>query len=305
MSVSHIRYRRLGYLALNVSDLERSRAFYTDVVGLTDDGAGSADRVYLRCSDKHHDLLLVRGDVPGVKRAAWQMESRDALEAARAHFTEIGLALRPVDAAECRDLGIEEAFRIGEPTTGVVFEFYATMAELAPFVPTHTDIQRLGHIVLSSTDRPATEAFLREHMNFRVSDRVENIVSFMRCFPNPLHHSLGVGGGTRIGLNHINFMVSNIDDIGRAYHRVKANGVKIVYGPGRHPPSDSIFLYFLDPDGMTVEYSFGMEEFPEVGAREARLLPAKLESLDSWAAVPDPEFGKHGELERLPAESAA
>lgn len=299
MSVSQIRYRRLGYLALNVSDLDKSRAFYTDILGLTDDGAGGGGRAYLRCSDKHHDILLVRGDMPGVKRAAWQMESDEALEAARAHFADIGLAPRPVSEAECHDLGIGAAFRISEPTTGVTFEFYATMAELPAFQPAHTRIERLGHIVLSSTDRPATEAFLREQMNFRVSDRVENIVSFMRCFPNPLHHSLGVGTGKRNGLNHINFMVSDIDDIGRAYHRVKANGIKIVYGPGRHPPSDSIFLYFLDPDGMTVEYSFGMEEFPEIGAREPRLMPAKLESLDSWAAVPDPEFGQHGDFERL------
>ena len=37
MSVSQIRYRRLGYLALNVSDLDKSRAFYTDILGLTVD----------------------------------------------------------------------------------------------------------------------------------------------------------------------------------------------------------------------------------------------------------------------------
>lgn len=299
MSVSQIRYRRLGYLALNVSDVERSRDFYTRIVGLVETDASTPDRVFLRCSEKHHDIMLVRGDVPGVKRAGWQMESREALDALKAQFRDIGLAPRPVGDLECLELGIGEAFRISEPTTGVTFEFYADMAELPPFEPVHAAIQRLGHIVLSSTDRPATETFLLEQMNFRVSDRVENVVSFMRCFPNPFHHSLGVGAGTRNGLNHINFMVSNIDDIGRAYHRVKANSTKIVYGPGRHPPSDSIFLYFLDPDGMTVEYSFGMEEFPEVGAREPRLLPASLESLDSWAAVPDPEFGKHGEFERM------
>lgn len=44
----------------------------------------------------------------------------------------------------------------------------------------------------------------------------------------------------------------------------------VVFGPGRRPASTSVFLYFLDPDGMTLEYSFGMEEFPQIGARAPR-----------------------------------
>ncbi len=48
---------------------------------------------------------------------------------------------------------------------------------------------------------------------------------------------------------------------------------------------------------MTVEYSFGMEEFPEVGAREPRMLEPVPESLDTWGAVPDPMFGKCGVIE--------
>ena len=68
-------------------------------------------------------------------------------------------------------------------------------------------------------------------------------------------------------------MVSEIDDIGKAIWRCNKNDVPIVRGPGRHPPSDSVFFYVLDPDGITVEYSFEMEEFPEHGARPARELP--------------------------------
>lgn len=305
MSVSDIRYRRPGYLALNVSDLGKSREFYTRLIGLNDDDPNSTGRAFLRCSNRHHDLVLNEGGTVGIKRVAWQMESDTALAAARAHFQAIGLDMIDIDPSEAEELGIGTAFRISEPTTGATFEFYVDMEPAPDFEPTHTQIERLGHVVLGSENREETEKFLVEHLNFRVSDRVDGIVSFMRCFPNPLHHTLGVGAGGRNCLNHINFMVADIDDIGRAFHRMQANGVKIVYGPGRHPPSDSIFLYFLDPDGMTVEYSFGMETFPEVGAREPRLMPATRESLDSWAAVPDSSFGKHGEIERLDGTAMA
>jgi 2,3-dihydroxy-p-cumate/2,3-dihydroxybenzoate 3,4-dioxygenase len=96
-------------------------------------------------------------------------------------------------------------------------------------------------------------------------------------------------------------MVSDIDDVGRAWHRMTKAGVKIAFGIGRHPPSGSVFLYFYDPDGMTVEYSFGMEEFPEAGAREPRMLEPVPESLDTWGAVPDAAFGRVGVIEGAPA----
>ena len=54
-------------------------------------------------------------------------------------------------------------------------------------------------------------------------------------------------------------MVTDIDDIGKAVYRARKLDAPIVFGPGRHPPSESSFFYFLDPDGMTLEYSFGME----------------------------------------------
>src|SRR3546814_611342 len=87
-----------------------------------------------------------------------------------------------------------------------------------------------------------------------------------------------------------------IDDVGRAINRMKKAEVPIVFGPGRHEPSGSIFLYFLDPDGMTTEYSFGMEEFEEEDARPPRALEAKPEVLDTWGSLPDPRFGKGGAI---------
>ena len=128
-------------------------------------------------------------------------------------------------------------------------------------MPSVAKIARLGHVVLFVKDHKASEKFFLEQLNFRASDRVDGIVTFMRCFPNPLHHSFGLGKAGENRLNHVNFMVTDIDDIGRAMWRMKKNDVPIVFGPGRHPPSESVFLYFLDPDGLTLEYSFGMEEF--------------------------------------------
>jgi len=300
MAISDIRFKQLGYAALNVTDLTRSATFYQTIVGLSREDDPQAGCIYLRCSDKHHDIVLTQAAEPGLKRLGWEMESSAALEAVRIHFEEVGIEMSAVSSEEAASLGIEEAFRATEPTTGCTFEFYIAMRRASsPWEPTHTKIARLGHVVLNSTDHAATERFLLEHLNFRVSDRIEGIVTFMRCFPNPYHHSLGVGIGPVNALNHVNFMVTDLDDVGKGNNRMKQNKVPIVFGLGKHPPSESVFLYYLDPDGMTIEYSFGMEEFPEVAPREPRKMAPNLSSIDYWGGMPDPAFAKVGKLEPL------
>jgi 2,3-dihydroxy-p-cumate/2,3-dihydroxybenzoate 3,4-dioxygenase len=302
MPAQDIRYDRLGYVALNVTDLERSSRFYEDVLGLERVSSDLGDRAFFRCGPHHHDIVLHQAPAPGLKRLGWAMEDAGALAAARGHLSSIGLAPASVDEDESAALAIEAAIRVAEPNTGAVFEFFIGMAPApAPYRVTHTKIARLGHVVLNVADRAETERFLCEALNFQVSDRIEGAVSFLRCFPNPYHHSLAVGGGGKPGLNHVNFMVSEVDDIGKALWRCKAADAPIVFGPGRHPPSESMFLYFLDPDGLTLEYSFGMEEFPEVDARPPRLMPAGMQSIDYWGAMPDPRFAKVGVIETIPS----
>ncbi|MBR9909263.1 MAG: bleomycin resistance protein [Gammaproteobacteria bacterium] len=301
MIVDDIRYQCLGYLALNVTDLGESRHFYEALVGLKGDAPSANGMAFLRCSCKHHDILLIENATQtGLKRIGWQMESAHALAAVREQCQVKGLAIVDVERKEAELLGIGDAFRISDPTTGVTLEFYAQMHQAETHnQATHTQIQRLGHVVINSTDRDATRDFYLNTLNFKVSDEISGMVTFTRCFPNPYHHSLGLGSGAENCLNHINFMVDDLADIGKANNRIKQHGYQVVWGPGKHPPSESLFLYFLDPDGFTVEYSCGMEEFPEHNPRVARDMPAVMESLDYWGGIPGPDFGKKGCFEAL------
>ena len=292
-----MRYRKLGYVALNVTDLDRSAAFYGGLLGLEPMGEVGAARAF-RCSANHHDVLLYPADKPGLKRIAWEMESDDTLAAAQRHFAEAGFAPVPVGVEECEHLHQGSGFRVTEPSTGATFEYYETQDRPAdPYAPTVARIQRLGHVVLNVERFERTLASLTGTFGFAVSDTIGEMVAFLRCFPNPFHHSLAVARADGNRLNHVNFMVSDIDDIGRAIYRMKAADVPIVFGPGRHVPSDSIFLYFLDPDGLTIEYSFGMEEFPEQDARPPRKLEPRLDILDSWGGRPTARMASVGTIE--------
>ena len=92
------RYRKLGYVALNVTDIPRTLEFLTQSFGLEDVGTGPAGEQFLTSGREHHDVVLHRNREPGFVRAAWEMETPEDVEKAYAHFERLGL--KPVAGNE-------------------------------------------------------------------------------------------------------------------------------------------------------------------------------------------------------------
>lgn len=292
-----IRYNKLGYVELNVSDLERSKAFYRDIVGLEYLGEGLNGSALFRCDEDRYSLVLHQKEPAGFHCVGWMLEDDSQFEVLHRALRDASVPFEELSASECATRHLGRATRMVEAHTKATMEFYLPESdETFLFTSSHTKIQRLGHVVFHAVDSTAAISFFRDVLNFRESDILGEVAMFMRPFPNPYHHGLGINTGQPV-FHHLNFMVSEIDDIGRGLNRLNKNNVPIVYGPGRHPPSDSVFLYFLDPDGMTLEYSFGMEEFPETDPRPARTLPPTMESVDTWGAPRDPRFGSTGVMD--------
>ncbi|WP_375207839.1 VOC family protein [Hyphococcus sp.] len=289
-----IRYKRLGFAVLSVTNLDESTEFYADRVGLLLSKQGDG-KAFLRCSEKPFDLLLEEGETAGLKRVGFELESVAVLDNSFPYIAELGFEPEWLTMQQLDELNAAAGYRFMQPETGLEIDFYAEQQPVAePFEPTVTNIARLGHVVLNVSSYAKAHDFWVTKLGFAISDHVPGKISFLRCFPNPLHHTFALLEGPWDGLNHINFMVTDIDDIGCAMNRMKKADVPIVFGPGRHLPSTSIFLYFLDPDGMTAEYSFGMEEIPEDNPRAPRELEPKPEVLDTWGSIADPRFGKGG-----------
>ena len=294
------RYRRLRYIAVVTPDLPRSASFLKEIVGLAEGALSAKPGVrFLRCSGDHHDVMLIKGSEPGLARISFEMESGRDLQATRDHLEDQGISTTEVVRDELDFLGIDRAFRIVEPNSGMTMEFMHGMAAMdTPFTPTVAKITMLGHLVLMTPDPVAVSEFLIMNLNFRMSDSGAG-GGLLRPFPVPNHHSLGLVKSDSYRIGHIAFMVEAFDDIGKALPRFKKLDVPIVFGPGHHPASESNFLYFLDRDGITWEYTYGMEQFPEEDPRDARVL--QLGNGDSWGNVMDERMGKVGRV--LPAET--
>jgi 2,3-dihydroxy-p-cumate/2,3-dihydroxybenzoate 3,4-dioxygenase len=257
--------------------------------------------MFLRCDDDHHNLVLHRASEPGLKLVGWMLEDEKQFDELHARLHEAAVQFRELSDAERAARHLGRTTRMVEAYSGVTFEFYLPKDQTAYRFDTGlAKIQRIGHAVIKTHHYEKVVRFVQEVLNFAESDCIGDGdgIAFFRCFPNPHHHGFGIGYGAASAWHHINFMVTEIDDIGRALHRLEASGVPVVFGPGRHPASGSVFLYWLDPDGMTVEYSFGMEEFPEVNPRQPRRLPRIPSSLDSWGSYRDPRMASRGSIER-------
>jgi 2,3-dihydroxy-p-cumate/2,3-dihydroxybenzoate 3,4-dioxygenase len=284
-----IRYRKLGRIELNVIDMDRSRRFYEEVVGLQYVDAGPDGEIRLRCDHEHHSLVLYPSREAGLRCAGFMLEDMAQFDPLLDRLAGAGLYVEEVLPSTCTARVQQRAIRVFEPLVGATLEFYVPLEDSArPFRPTITRIQRLGHVVFNTPDAAQAVAFWRDVLNFRESDSVGEFITFMRCWPNPYHHGIGIAKFDRQSLHHVNYMVTEIDDIGRALSRLKMAGSDVVFGPGRHPASDSIFLYFLDPDGLTMEYSFGMEAFPDTFPRAPRRIEPSPLSIDYWGSARDP-----------------
>ncbi len=296
----NFRYRKLGYVALNVTDVARTTEFATGTFALEDTGKGPAGEQFLSCGAEHHDVMLYQNKEPGFVRSAWELETPEDVERAYAHYEALGLKPQQLvqEEKDVLGLGIWPAFRIREPTVGLCFEYYSKMMFRARLRPGQvTAFKHIGHFGVNVPNvREATE-YAVANMGVLPSDILGNYLgTLLRVFPNPNHHSfayLPAREGKK-QFNHVAFMVETIDDIGKLFNRIEAHGVKRAFGIGRHPTSGSIHLYIFDPDSLVWEYTLGMEQFPEVGAREPRFMSAAPEDYDLWGAVPKPGFGGSG-----------
>jgi catechol-2,3-dioxygenase len=119
---------------------------------------------------------------------------------------------------------------------------------------------RLAHAVLNTHDVPASQTFLEQVLDFSLSDRTR-IMAFMRC--NSDHHSIAFGDTDNDALNHIAFLMPDLESVMRGGGRLKDAGHPIEWGPGRHGPGNNAFNYFIGPFGIVVEYTAEVQQIDD------------------------------------------
>jgi catechol 2,3-dioxygenase len=248
----------LRSVALDVPDLARAEDFYTRVWHLRV-AARTDEALYLRGTGAdHHLLALHHGATCAIRHVTFRARSAEALQAVADATVHAGGRIVEAQAA------------VAEPGGGTALTLRDPHGRLLQVV--HGDELRadaheardrpvrLAHVVLNSHDVAATQDFFEHALRFRLSDRTR-IMAFLNC--NSDHHSVALGDTDNDALNHIAFVMPDLESVMRGGGRMKDAGHAIEWGPGRHGPGDNAFNYFIGPFGEVIEYTAEVEQIDD------------------------------------------
>lgn len=240
---------QLRSIAIGVTDLDAAERFYNATWHLQT-VAKTPDAVYLRGAGPfHHILALHRSDKPDVRHVTFTVASSADLDAIAARTSAAGGRVLSGPA------------KVDEPGSGTAVTIADPQGRILRFVhgderhdeTSHADApSRITHVVFNSADVAAAQRFYEEALGFRLSDRTK-IMAFMRC--NSDHHSIALADSDANTLNHIAFVMPDLDAVMRGAGRMRDAGWPIEWGVGRHGPGNNVFAYFVGPDDFVIEYT--------------------------------------------------
>ena len=128
--------RKLGHVGIYVKDLERSKKFYTEVVGLkvSDEFPGKA--VFMRCCHDHHDTVLFQlaaeklarsqNDRAEIQQISYEVDRLDDLKQKAAEVRAQGVE---VIGPERKTAGMDITIDLRDPD-GNKIQFYCEMDQV-------------------------------------------------------------------------------------------------------------------------------------------------------------------------------
>lgn len=288
----------LRSVALDVPDLARAETFYTETWRL-EVAQRTAHALYLRASGSDAYVLALHagaGEQPQIRHVTLRARGREALEAvADAAVQAGGKVVAPIAALD--DPAGGTGLTIRDPH-GRRFQVVHGDARQAAERAERDRPIRLAHVVLNSHDADATQRFMEHALGFRLSDRTR-IMAFMNCDRD--HHTIAIGIGDNDALNHIAFLMPDLDSVMRGGSRLRDAGHPIQWGPGRHGPGNNLFNYFIDPFGVVIEYTAEVEQIDEHyvarGPEGWQWPPGRI---DQWGLSPAPGASLKEAQRRVP-----
>lgn len=254
---------RAAHIEYRVTDLERAREFYVDVLGFVET-ARDGDRIYLGGLEERdlYSFVLRKASSPGVSHMAFRVSDPGDLERLAALYKDNDMPIRWLPEGYERGQG--RALRV-QDATGLPIEFYHQIEQrdrlLQRFDGYHgAHVMRLDHFNCQVPRVQAAYDWFTQQLGFYCSEFTETDDTPPKLWAAWLHrkqdvHDLALMNGIGPRLHHAGFWVADTSSVLRACDVLAARGYadSIERGPGRHGLSNAFFLYLRDPDGNRIE----------------------------------------------------
>lgn len=255
----------LGYVGLNVPDVDAWSVFARDVIGLApsrhQEAADKDGGVRFKVDDHSWRLALHRSDTPGLSYAGFEYSSRQSFDLAVARLRGEGFEPRAATDTEIAARAVQDLVHVTDPS-GVRIELYwgpnvdgrfVSPAGVERFV---TGELGLGHYILLVSDLERSKDFYIRGLGMELTDFIEvdaNLsVHFLRMTRR--HHSVAfAAAGPFDALHHLMLEVPDIDQVGWALERAVGAGCEITASLGRHKNDRMLSFYMRSPAGFEVE----------------------------------------------------
>lgn len=259
----------LGHAELLTPEPEQSLWFFTEVMGMTENGR-SGDSVYLRTWDdyEHHSLTLTAHRTSGLRRTALRTSSQEALDRRVRAVEEAGRGVGWSDG----DTGIGPTYLCTDPD-GHEFELYWETERYQPpetlrpalknqaqaYPGRGVGVRRLDHVNFLAAQAEPNGAFVRDQLGGRVTEQIQlddgTISAQWLHFANKSYDLVYTNDwtGSNGRLHHIAFATDTREDILRAADIMIENGIFIETGPHKHAIQQTFFLYVYEPGGNRIE----------------------------------------------------
>lgn len=283
---------RLGYVGITTQTLDRWAAFAVDVLG--GECAVDGDELRIRLDD-HWCRMFIRHEENAAEDlvfAGWETASHEQFDAVVDRVRAASVDVHVADPGLCGRRGVM-GLAYFDDCDGLRTEVYwGPYVHSAPWRPGRrhwgyvTGHLGLGHLVLRSDDRAASEAFYRDVLGFVVSDYGSGPLVFMAS--NERHHSVAFlpseleSRGKR--LVHLMLQVKELDDVGVAFDACLNGAAPILQVLGRHSNDLAFSFYVLTPSGVEIEYGWGAR------TRGERWVNQRYLDRDVWGHQPAASF---------------
>ena len=252
-----IKARRIGHASFETPDLDRTVAYFTDVIGLVLN-AKEKGRAFLASKVGLLTIALEQGSEANLKRLSFEV-------APNADFADMAKSLSTYGMrSELRSdvaPGIGKVLTFDDPN-GTTVELFTEWSYLG----SHHQVfgagpLKLGHVAHFVEDPKRMADFYCRVLGFRVSDWIEDYFVFLRC--NPDHHTVNFIRGSKIKMHHIAFEMKDFAHIQDACELLALRKMPINWGPVRHGPGHNVAIYHRNCDGHNVEFYIELDQMKD------------------------------------------